>query len=262
MNFSYIIIERLSSFGSDSALRRTLAFLKECGYQGVELNLTEPLGIDLSDLQKWIHDLGLSIPSFLTGEAYPDGLCLCSPDASIRRKTAERLIRYLDTARRFDAVLVVGLLQGLRSDEPDPNVANGRIADCLGQVAEAAEERNVQLVIEPVNHLQVGFNNSVAQVRQMIATIGSAAIRPMIDTIHMNIEETSLTQPILDCGAELRHVHLGESNGALFGTGHIDFGAVLEALEQIGYRGFASIKVYREGIRKGAPSAIEYLRRL
>ena len=150
----------------------------------------------------------------------------------------------------------------MRSDEPDRKVANGRIAECLRQVAEAAEERNVQLVIELVNHLQVGFNNSVAEVRQIIATIGSQAIRPMVDTIHMNIEEASLTQPILDCGPELRHVHLCESNGALLGTGHVDFQAVLDALEQIRYEGFVSIKVYREGIEKGAPTAIEYLRGL
>ena len=262
MKYSYIIIDRLSSFSSDSEVQRTFVFLKKCGYQGLELNLTEPLGVDLADLQKWITDLGLVIPSFLTGEAYNDGLCLSSPDASIRRKAVERLIGYLDTARQFDAILVVGLLQGLRSDEPDRNTANGRIADCLRQVADAAEKRNVQFVIEPVNHLQVGFNNSVAEVRQIISTIGSPAIRPMIDTIHMNIEEASLTQPILDCGPQLRHVHLCESNGALFGTGHVDFRAVLDTLERIGYEGFASIKVYREGIEKGAQSAIEYLRGL
>ena len=262
MNYSYIIIDRLSSFGSDSEVQRTFAFLKECGYQGVELNLTEPLGVDSADLKKWINDLGLVVPSFLTGEAYNDGYCLSSADASIRHKTVERLIGYLDAARQFDAILVVGLLQGLRSDEPDRDVANGRITDCLRQVADAAEKRNVQVVIEPVNHLQVGFNNSVAEVRQIIATIGSPAIRPMVDTIHMNIEEASLTQPILDCGPELRHVHLCESNGALFGTGHIDFRSVLDTLKQIGYEGFASVKVYREGIERGARSAIEYLRGL
>ena len=85
----------------------------------------------------------------------------------------------------------------------------------------------------------------------------------MVDTIHMNIEEKSLVQPILDCGAQLRHVHLCESNGALFGTGHIDFGAALRALEQIGYEGFASVKVYRNAtLEEAARSSREYLRQI
>ena len=85
----------------------------------------------------------------------------------------------------------------------------------------------------------------------------------MVDTIHLNIEERSLTQPILDCGPALRHVHLCENNGALFGTGHIDFAAVGRALNQIGYDGFASVKVYRHpDLQTAARESIDYLRRV
>ena len=155
------------------------------------------------------------------------------------------------------------LLQGFRSDEPDEDVANARIADGLRAVARAATAKGVDMVVEPVNHLQVGFHNSVAEVRALCARVGSPALRPMVDTIHMNIEDPSLTQPIVDCGADLRHVHLCESNGALFGTGHIDFAAVLDTLEQIDYDGFASIKVYRKTTHRAAvPHCIDYLRQL
>jgi len=118
-------------------------------------------------------------------------------------------------------------------------------------------------VVEPVNHLQVGFNNGVSEVRQLIRIVNSPALKPMVDTIHMNIEERSLIQPILDCGSELRHVHLCESNGSLFGTGHIDFAAVLKALDVISYAGFASVKVYRGAtLEEAARSSMDYLRRL
>jgi sugar phosphate isomerase/epimerase len=262
IKFSYIIINPLSTFESAADIQRCLAFLKECGYDGVEINLTDPLGVSLSDLKSWIDELGLVIPSFLTGEAYSEGLCLSSSDAAIREQATQRLIGYLDTVAEFNAILVVGLMQGLRRDEPDPRVANQRIVECLRRVADAAERNHVEFVIEPVNHLQVGFNNSVAEVRQLITTIGSPAIRPMVDTIHMNIEEASLAQPIRDCGAELRHVHLCESNGAHFGSGHIDFGRILQTLDEIGYDGFASVKVYREPLEDGASTALEYLKGL
>jgi D-psicose/D-tagatose/L-ribulose 3-epimerase len=260
---SYIVLPRLGTFESLDQLDRLLAHVRECGYEGVEFNLTEPFGINPSDLELLLQRNGLVVPSFLTGEAYADGLCLCSPDRDVRTRTVQRLTGYVETATRFGAVLVVGLLQGLRRDEPDPAIANPRIAEGLRTVADAAGEQGVDLVIEPVNHLQVGFNNSVAEVLALIAAIGSPAVRPMVDTIHLNIEERSLGDPILACGAALRHVHLCESNGGRFGTGHVDFAAVREALEAVRYKGFGSVKVYRHvGAEEAARSSIEHLRRL
>ena len=261
MRLSYIILERLGSFLTPDDLYDRLAYLKACGYDGVELNLTAPFGLDEDRLQRWLVELGLIVPSFLTGEAYGDGLCLSAPDADVRRRATERLIDYVAIAQRFQAKLVVGLLQGTRRDEPDPQVACQRIAEGLRRVIDVAEARGVDVVIEPVNHLQVGFHNSVAEVLALCREMGSPSLRPMVDTIHMNIEESSLIDPILACGADLAHVHLCESNGGVFGSGHIDFSAVLGALRQIEYQGFASVKVYRHAsFTEAARSSITLLR--
>jgi sugar phosphate isomerase/epimerase len=260
IRLSYILMPRLATFESLDRLRNLLAILRDCGYAGVELNLTEPFGIDRPALHRLLTDAGLVVPSFLTGEAYHDGLCLSSPDAYVRARTIQRLIGYLDVAQEFGALLVVGLLQGQRRDEPDPGIANQRIVEGLKVVAESASEKGVVIVIEPVNHLQVGFNNSVAEVLALIDAIGVPSVGPMVDTIHLNIEENSLTKPIIDCGPALRHVHLCESNGGPFGTGHIDFQVVRHALEEIEYDGFASVKVYRHArIEDAARTSIEYL---
>jgi sugar phosphate isomerase/epimerase len=233
--YSFIVIERLADLGED-ALSMRLRLLADLGYRGAEFQLGRPQGIDLDRLERFLDDCRLVVPSFLTGEAYSDGLCLCSPDPSIRKETVNRLIGYLPTVRRFKAVMVVGLLQGRPSDEANLELAVARIEDCLKRVADAAEGAGVDVVIEPVNHLQVGFHNSVSEVRALIARIDSRALRPMVDTVQMNIEEDSLTNPIRECGASLRHVHLCESHGGRFGTGRVDFPAVLGTLKQIGYR--------------------------
>ena len=259
--YSFLFAEPLAQVGADDDIRRFLGQVRELGYEGIELNLTRPPDPDVTRLQRWLAESGLSLPSFLTGAAYGEGLCLCSPDSGVRQRTVQRLVEYVDTARHFGAILVVGLLQGLRTDEPDPEAANRRIVGCLRDVAAAAADSGVELVIEPVNHLQVGFNNSVAEVRRLVEAVGSPALGPMVDTIHMNIEDPSLVQPILDCGHNLRHVHLCESNGARFGSGHIDFGAVLQALEEVDYKRFASVKVYRMAdLGEAARTSIEYLR--
>ncbi len=263
IHYSFMIIPSLPTLGGDGYIQRTFDHIKSCGYSGIELSLVPALESHLDRLERWLDERELVVPSFLTGDAYAEGLCLCSPDADVRRRTVARLIDYLDTAERFNAILVVGLLQGLRSDEPDPVVANRRIVEALRQVGEAAALRRVDLVVEPVNHLQVGFNNSVAEVVELEREIGSPAWKLMVDTVHMNIEETSLTQPIYDNRGSLRHVHLCESNGGILGSGNVDFEVVLRALDEIGYDHFASIKVYRKAaLEEAASQSLKYLRSL
>ena len=259
IHYSYMVIDTRSLFQAD--LSALFDLVVSCGYEGVDLNLFPGLAAESSQLEQALAASGLALPSLLTGAAYSDGLCLSSANTEVRQAAVAYLKDCLELAERFQSILVVGLLQGLRSDEADPEIANQRIVEGLLEVGVAAERRGVELVIEPVNHLQVGFNNSVSEVRQLIEAIGSPAFKPMVDTIHMNIEETSLTQPIYDCGSELRHVHLCESNGAVLGSGHIDFGAVLKALDDIAYDGYASVKVYRKAtLEEAAVSSMEYLR--
>jgi len=258
IRYSFMLIDPLPA--AQAELRRLFELLRSCGYDGIELDLAGAPG-DLGLLEHELSRAGLVVPSFLTGAAYGEGLCLSAPDPQVRRRTVGRLIQYLDVASRFRALLVVGLLQGLRSDEPDPAQAGCRIVEGLRQVSAAAVARGVELAIEPVNHLQVGFNHSVAEVCRLIDAIGSPACGPMVDTLHMNIEERSLVEPVRACGAALRHVHLCESNGSLFGTGHLNFAAVLQALEGIGYSRFASVKVYRgSGLEEAARTSIAHLR--
>jgi D-psicose/D-tagatose/L-ribulose 3-epimerase len=259
---SFIIVDRPADLG-EAELRSRLAVIRDHGYAGAEFQLTRPAGVDLDRLEGWLREYDLRIPSFLTGEAYGEGLCLSSPDAAVRRATVDRLIGYLPVVKRFGAVMVVGLLQGRRSDEPDAGIALARIADGLTAVAAAAAAAGVEVVIEPVNHLQAGFNNSVAEVLALIERLGSPAVRPMVDTIHMNIEEDSLVAPIRACGRALRHVHLCESHGGRLGTGRIDFPAVLQALAGVGYQGWQSVKVYRKlGFAEAVATSMDYLRSL
>ena len=260
MHYSYMVID-FAELGGDFAAG--LSFIRDCGYEGVELNLTPAVLGQLDAIERAVETRGLVVPSLLTGAAYAEGLCLSAADPRRRAGAVARLREYLPIAQRFNALLVVGLLQGLRTDEADAGVANERIAAGLREVGLAAQAAGVDLVVEPINHLQVGFNHSVGEVCALIERIGSPAFGPMVDTIHMNIEEKSLTQPIFACRNALRHVHLCESNGGVLGSGHLDFKAVLAALAAIGYAGFASVKVYRQArLREAAPASLAYLHTL
>jgi sugar phosphate isomerase/epimerase len=204
--FSYVMVDPPKDFGSFADFERALKRLADLGYQGVEFSLTHPLGFEFSALERALEAAHLALPSLLTGWSYfNEGLCLCSPDATVRDRAVERLLGHVELAARVKALLVVGQMQGFLRDEPDATIANERIVDGLRRVARAAETRGVTLVLEPVNHLQVGFNNTVAQALSLLKGVGSPALKPMVDTFHLNIEERSVTDPIYTVGENLAH---------------------------------------------------------
>ncbi len=263
IRFSYILIPRFESFAGADGFHRALSVVHDSGYAGVELNMTSALLDRLTWLPSCLAEHDLCSPSFLTGEGYAEGLCLASPSRPVRERAIERLLLSVEAARTLGSTFVVGQMQGAARDEPDAVLARERIVEALRVVADAAEKSGVEFVIEPVNHLQTGFHNSVAEVLGLIADIGSPAVRPMVDTIHMNIEEKSMEDSIRSCGAALRHVHLCESNGGKFGSGHIDFHRVLGVLREIGYRQFCSVKVYRHlGLEEAARTSRAYFRHI
>jgi sugar phosphate isomerase/epimerase len=257
---SYILVDLVSNFDTQEDFRHALKLLKDIGYDGAEINISDPSTFDLDHAADSTKELDIAISSIMTGGAYADGLCLTSPEVSVRRNTVARLVSFIPAAKRLHAVLVVGLLQGLRTDEPDPDIANKRIVECFREVAPAAEEQGVEFVLEPVNHLQVGFNNSVQEVLETIERIESPAFKPMVDTLHLHIEEHLPVQCVVELGKNLRHVHLSESNGGLLGSGNADLAGTVQVLKRMDYDHFVSVKVYRTATwRDAAQAAMAYL---
>src|SRR5262245_47122064 len=147
MKLSFLFYEPISDLGE---LSRRMAVLKELGYQGVELTASHPAPYPASELLGLAREHGLAIVSFLSGWSYgAEKLCLAGPDAEIRARAVERLISYSEYAARLGAHVVVGLMQGFHSDEPDEAIAADRIADCLRQAARRSESFGGRLVLEP-----------------------------------------------------------------------------------------------------------------
>ncbi len=249
MKFSFLFHEPVTALAE---LDRRMGVLKALGYHGIELSAFHPMPYSITGVQALALKHNLPVVSMLTGWSYGEGCCLSSPDPAARSRAAARLCNYVDQAAELGCLLVVGLLQGLRKDEPDGSLANDRIAEGLGIVARKAAEKGVRLVIEPVNHLQVGFNNRACEARAMARRVHSAALGYMLDTFHLNIEERSVESALDEFAAEAWHFHLCETTGLRLGSGHLDLPGVLRRLEEQGYSGVVSVKIYRDPDWEGA----------
>src|SRR3569623_320100 len=147
MKLRFLICEPVRDVMELGARMEQLAAL---GYQGVELTAKHPFDYPLAEVAALAQRFDLPIVSLVSGWSYlHEGLCLCSPSAEVRSRAVERLKDYVDAAAQLRALLVVGLMQGLRSDEPNGELAAARIRDCLDEVAQRAAESQVNDVIAP-----------------------------------------------------------------------------------------------------------------
>lgn len=73
---------------------------KKIGYDGLEIQLANPLQYDWKHIKEVCGAYGLDLITFATGrELGENGLCLLSDDASVRRAAIDRLKEHIDCAQ-------------------------------------------------------------------------------------------------------------------------------------------------------------------
>ena len=249
-------------FSSFDAYADNIRIAKDMGYEAIELSLFYPLGYTTDQMNKFVQSIDMPIANFMTGlNAIRDNLWFSSPVKEVRDKAVERICTLIPYAKEMNATFVVGTMQG-RGLEPDYQVGKARVLECFKRIAEVAEKYNQTIVLEPMNFLECGYNFTLAEMMETIKAVGSSCYKPMLDTVHMNIEEADMISPFLRAGKDLGHVHLCETNFAMPGTGKMDYKLTFDALNAIGYDKYVTVKIAREPWPDGSRRSLEYLRSL
>lgn len=102
-------------------------------------------------------------------------------------------------------------------------------------VGKIAQECGVDYCLEVLNRFEGYLLNTCAECRQFVEEVDVPAVKIMLDTFHMNIEEDSMTEAILFAGDRLGHFHVGENNRRLPGKGNLPWYQIGSALRAIGY---------------------------
>lgn len=102
-------------------------------------------------------------------------------------------------------------------------------------VGKIAQECGVDYCLEVLNRFEGYLLNTCAECRQFVEEVDVPAVKIMLDTFHMNIEEDSMTEAILLAGDRLGHFHVGENNRRLPGKGNLPWYQIGSALRAIGY---------------------------
>ena len=89
--------------------------------------------------------------------------------------------------------------------------------------------------MEVLNRFEGYLLNTCEECKAFVEQVDVPAVKIMLDTFHMNIEEDSMTEAILLAGDKLGHFHVGENNRRLPGKGCMPWYEIGSALRAIGY---------------------------
>jgi len=95
----------------------------------------------------------------------------------------------------------------------------------------------VVLGIEPLNRYETSLINTVDQALEAFDGLLGPHLGLALDTYHLNIEERSSSDAVRRAGAHLVHVQVCGSDRGAPGDDQTDWPALIEALDEVGYRG-------------------------
>ncbi len=245
---SFAISPKITSFSPllfAGRLNDGLRFAAESGFDAVEVSLCSASEIQPKILATALADYGLSLSAIATGRmCLEDGLCLSNPSASVRSQVKERLLSLIELAAVSKAAVIIGGVRGrLSGGEAEKAEQRASAVVSIRQCAILAHDLGIHLLLEPINRYETNFINSAEEAIKFIEEIGHPAVRLLLDTFHMNIEEIDPCATVRKTGSRLGYMHVADNNRLAPGQGHIDFPALIQALSEIGYHGYLSAEI-------------------
>lgn len=261
---------------ADHRLEEALAFLADCGYDGVGLTLDhrhldpfdEDLAGRLDSLRRLLDRLGLAVvietgARFILNPRRKHEPTMLSEAGRERR--VDFLRRAVDIAAALDAE-AVSFWSGTRPADVEHREAWRRLVDGCARVTEAAEERGVVLAFEPEpGHLI----DRLDLYHELAGALGNPdRFGLTLDVGHcLCVGDEPLPDVIREVGGRLANVHVEDMRREAhehldFGEGEIHFPPVLGALREVDYRGLVGVELSRHSHAADVvvPRAIGFLR--
>jgi len=197
----------------------------------------------------------------------PAGLSISSKDESVRRKTIDVMLAFIDQCAELGGrYLVHGSPHQRRVDPGETRAAAmARAQESFAAVAERAAKAGVVYCIEPLSSEQTPLINTLEEAARMVSEIGSPAVRSMLDcSAAGRMEKESLPALVerwLPQGM-IAHVQVNDRNRRGPGQGEQRFAPLVAALRRHGYRGDIAVEPF-DYVPDGpaaAARAIGYLR--
>lgn len=248
----------------------------EAGYKGIEIAAFTLVKESVEELdaaarQQMVQDIkaaGLECVGLHWLLAPPPkGLHFTTPDAAVRAKTIGYLNSLIDFCGDLGgSVMVFGSPKQRNAIGIPVDEAKKYFADGLAQVADHAQKRGVQILIESLDKTQTDVVNTLAEAEELVRQINHPAIQTMFD-FHNTADETEPFDVLIEkYYPHIKHVHVQEMDGKYLGTGDAvnTFVKGFQKLKDLNYDKWVSLEVFdfSPGGRTIANESIKVLKQI
>lgn len=226
--------------------------IKAMGFDAVEIPVEYPDKIDAKTVKAALASNGLE---GIVCAAFGPTRDLTHDDPSVHEHCIQYIIECFDLCNAWDATFLAGPMYSAvgkaRMVSPEQRkIEWGRAVTNLHKVCKLAQERKLELALEPLNRFESDMINTADDVLRLIKDINHPAAKVLLDGFHMAIEERNIEQAITSVGDKLIHVQVSENYRGTPGTGQTPWQDFKKGLASINYKGAVSIESFTPEIKE------------
>jgi D-psicose/D-tagatose/L-ribulose 3-epimerase len=237
-------------------LERQCEYAAGLGYDGLEI---APFTLDASPekistaeaakIRRVVEASGLVVTGLHWLLVKPDGLSLTDPDASVRGRTIEVMLRLTALCAELGGAVLVHGSPKQRQIAPGetPATALARLRDGLAQAASAAGKAGVIYCIEPLSRRETSLVNTIAEAADLVRSIDHPHLRTMIDCSAAGQTEAESIPSLIDRWLPtglIAHLQVNDPNRRGPGQGEMKFAPILAALKRHDYAGTIAVEPF------------------
>jgi D-psicose/D-tagatose/L-ribulose 3-epimerase len=237
-------------------LERQCEYAAGLGYDGLEI---APFTLDASPekistaeaakIRRVVEASGLVVTGLHWLLVKPDGLSLTDPDASVRGRTIEVMLRLTALCAELGGAVLVHGSPKQRQIAPGetPATALARLRDGLAQAASAAGKAGVIYCIEPLSRRETLLVNTIAEAADLVRSIDHPHLRTMIDCSAAGQTEAESIPSLIDRWLPtglIAHLQVNDPNRRGPGQGEMKFAPILAALKRHDYAGTIAVEPF------------------
>lgn len=192
--------------------------------------------------------------------AFGDTRDVSSDNPEYRANGVQYIKDMVDLAVKIDTKVIVGPLYSACGKAfprtPDERKQQWAWAvENLKIAADYAGEHGIKLGIETLNRFETDFINTVEQALDLMGRIGYDNVGLLLDTFHMNIEESDICAAIRSAKGKIFDLHTCANNRGTPGEDNFNWTAIAQAVKDAEYDNYCIIESFTPDCKEIAKSA-------
>ncbi|WP_186802542.1 sugar phosphate isomerase/epimerase family protein [Lacrimispora celerecrescens] len=257
------------------SLEYYLNSMKKCGLKHVDLwggiphycRLDYPTAEDakakLGSIRNKMEELGLNVAVY-TPETLSYPYSFSDPHEAVRNRTLDYFIMAMDDALVMGTNKVFlnsgcGLLDLPREE------SFARMVDTFKKIAEIAERKGIELVLEQLQPYESNLVLNLAYVKRVLDEVNSPALFVCVDVVAMAVAGEELKDYFEVLGTEkIKLIHFADTCHYILGDGDLPLKEYLQTLQAYDYKGVVDLEIndsiYWDDPHESIVKSVEWLK--